>query len=308
MPEPVPSSLAEALAALQGQLPRVAKDKPGQAGQGRYLYADLTDCTDAMMPLLSKLGLSFTSCPTIMEDGRFVLNYRLLHVSGDDIGGQYPLPTSGSPQQVGGAITYARRYTLCAVTGLAPGGDDDDAASAEAAHHADPTRRASAAGTSPGTAGSTASGANSPSRQPRNVPDAQLAAGGQMTRGQKAEHERLAADTVRSDRRAERSHPRGPDPDDPWAQDAPVDHERAAALRRDLEDRELPEDKPGTSSLEQQRLIAIELGVKGITAREDKLVYCATVTGREVASSKELSYNEAAAVLKAAGELEAVNA
>ena len=280
MPEPVPSSLAEALARLQGQLPRVAKDKPGQAGQGRYLYADLTDCSDALYPLMSKLGLSFIACPTLDDDGKFVLRYALRHTSGDMEQGFYPLPTSGSPQQVGGAITYARRYTLCAVTGLAPGGDDDDAASAEAAHHE--------------------------AKRPRNVPDAQLAAGGQMTRAQKAEHERLAADTVRDPKRAERS--RGPDPDDPWAQDAPVDHERAEALRRDLEDRELPEDKPGTSSLEQQRLIAIELGVKGITAREDKLVYCATVTGREVASSKELSYNEAAAVLKAAGELEAVNA
>ena len=178
---------------------------------------------------------------------------------------------------------YARRYSLTAVTGLAPGGDDDDAASAEQAHH-------------------------EARRQPRNVPDAQLAATGQMTRAQKADHERLAADTVRDPKRAERSHPRGPDPDDPWAQDAPVDHERAAALRQDLDDRELPEDKPGTSSLAQQQAIAIELAAKGITTREDKLAYCGIVTGRDIASSKELSYNEAAAVLKAAGELEAINA
>ena len=283
MPEPVPASLAEALAALQGQLPRVAKDKPGQAGQGRYLYADLTDCTEAIMPLMSKLGLAFTALPSLDDDGRFVLAYQLLHSGGESISGYYPLPTSGSPQQVGGAITYARRYTLCAVTGLAPGGDDDDAASAEAAHH-------------------------EARKQPRNVPDAQLAASGQMTRAQKADHERLAADTVRQPKRAERSHPRGPDPDDPWAQDAPVDHERAATRRpagRDLTD---PEDKPGSSTPAQQQAIAIETQAKGIVDRADKLAFCGSVTGRDIASSKDLSYSEAAAVLAAARELEAVDA
>lgn len=157
-----------------------------------------------------------------------------------------------------------------------------------------------------------------PPRQPRNVPDAQLAASGQMTRAQKADHERLAAATARDDagKRAERSHPRGPDPDDPWAQDAPVDHERAARLREDLRSRradddldlELPEDKPGTSSLPQQQAIAIELAARGVTTREDKLVFCGHVTGRDIASSKELSYNEAVAVLAAAKELEVVNA
>ena len=288
MPEPVPSSLAEALARLQGRLPRVAKDHTARVTSQKtgkthtYDYADLLDVSEAILPPMSALGLSFVAMPTLIEQG-FVLNYILKHVGGDQVEGFYPLPSSGSPQEIGTAITYARRYALCAVTGLAPGGDDDDAASAEAAHHE--ARKA-----------------------PRNVPDAQLAASGQMTRAQKTEHERLAADTVRSERKAERSHPRGPDPDDPWAQDAPVDHERAAALRRDLEDRELPEDKPGTATPDQQRAIPILLAKKGISSREDKLVYCATVTGREVESTADLSYNEAAAVLKAAGELEAVNA
>lgn len=285
----VPGSLAEALAVLQGQLPHVAKDQTAKVEKdGRpvysYKYADLTDVTAALMPLMSRLGLSFTAAPTILEDsGRFVLDYALKHVSGESTGGMYPLPTSGSPQDIGKAITYARRYSLTAVTGLAPGGDDDDAQSAEAAHH-------------------------EARKQPRNVPDAQLAASGQMTRAQKADHERLAADTVRDPKRAERS--RGPDADDPWAQDAPVDHERAANLRASMNGRDLtdPEDKPGTSTFEQQQKIAIELAAKGITAREDKLVFCATVTGRDIASSKELSLSEAAAVLKAARELEAVNA
>lgn len=276
---PAPGTLAEALAALQGQLPRVAKTADAQYGK----YADLTVVTEAIMPVLSALGLAFTARPTLIGDGdsaRFVLAYTLHFAGGGVLTGEYPLPSSGSPQQVGAAITYARRYALCAVTGLAPGDDDDDAQSAEAAHHE--------------------------ARKSCQVPDASLAAEGRMTRAQKSEHERLAADTVRTDRKAERSHPRAPDPDDPWAQDAPVDGEHAAALRGSLLTD--PEDKPGSSTFEQQQKIAIELAGKGITAREDKLVFCGHVTGRDIGSSKELSLSEAQAVLRAVRELEDANA
>ena len=285
MTEPVPGTLAEALAALQGQLPRVAKDQTASVTSQRtgkthtYRYADLLDVTEALFPVMSGLGLSFTACPTML-DGQFVLRYALRHVSGTAFGGFYPLPGSGSPQEIGTAITYARRYALCAVTGLAPGGDDDDAASAEQAHHAQ--------------------------QLPRTGTNADMRAAGRMDRQQKAAHEQLAADTQRDPKRADRSHPRAPDPDDPWAQDAPVDHERAAALRgAALTD---PEDKPGTSTLEQQRDIAQTLAKRGIVSREDKLVFCGHVTGRDIGSSRELSVTEVAAVLKAARELEVVDA
>jgi hypothetical protein len=128
-----------ALADLQTQLPRITKDltakvtpkdKPGY----RYNYADLALISRELLPLMGKLGLSFTSRPT-MVDGNFVLVYELRHISGDSIAGVYPLPQPGraTPQEVGGAITYARRYCLCAVTGVAPDDDDNDAQAAEKA-------------------------------------------------------------------------------------------------------------------------------------------------------------------------------
>jgi hypothetical protein len=113
MPEPLPAepckTLAEALAALQARLPRVAKTADAQYGK----YADLTMVSDALLPVMSELGLSFTARPTLSGEARFVLLYSLLHVSGDELTGEYPLPSTGTPQQVGSAITYARRYTLC---------------------------------------------------------------------------------------------------------------------------------------------------------------------------------------------------
>lgn len=137
-------SLTEALVAFQAELPSVAKgntaDVPTKSGgKYSYQYADLTDVTEAIMPVLSKHGLSFSSRPTMSENG-FVLAYALRHTNGDEDTGEYPLPdpAHNPAQTIGSAISYARRYCLCAATGVAPGGDDDDA---QGAQGADRTRR-----------------------------------------------------------------------------------------------------------------------------------------------------------------------
>jgi hypothetical protein len=67
-----------------------------------------------------------------------VLAYKLLHESGEFEGGEYPLPPNGTPQQMGSAITYARRYTFCAVTGVVSEEDDDGKA---APQEREPTSR-----------------------------------------------------------------------------------------------------------------------------------------------------------------------
>lgn len=125
-------SLAAALAAFQAEVPTVRKTSTAQVrsekGNYSYDYADLSDVTEKAMPLLGRHGLSFTSRPTIVEGVGFVLAYELRHESNQADAGIYPLPNPNTPaQQMGSAITYARRYVLCAVTGIAPGGDDDDA-------------------------------------------------------------------------------------------------------------------------------------------------------------------------------------
>jgi hypothetical protein len=84
------------------------------------------------MPGLGKHGLAFTAWPGTSTDGHLVLDYALTHESGEERTGQYPLwlmlPERVTAQLVGGLITYARRYCLCAVTGVAPGGEDNDGA------------------------------------------------------------------------------------------------------------------------------------------------------------------------------------
>ncbi|MEJ2886107.1 ERF family protein [Actinomycetospora aeridis] len=151
-----PDTLAAALAAFQEALPRVEKDNvgviPGKDGkQGyRYDYADLADISAIALPMLGRFGLSWSTKPTVNEAGSFVLEYRLRHASGEEDIGAYPLPdpTRTPPQQVGSHITYARRYALCSVTGIAPGGEDDDGAAAQCGH------------TSRGNGGQTGGGSN----------------------------------------------------------------------------------------------------------------------------------------------------
>lgn len=135
-------SLAAALAAFQAELPRVGRDNTAQVrsdkGNYTYRYADLSEVSAVVLPLLGKHGLSWSTRPTLTGGGifgaeiRFVLAYSLSHISGETIEGTYPLPDPrSSPQVLGSALTYARRYALCAVVGVAPGDDDDDAAAAQ---------------------------------------------------------------------------------------------------------------------------------------------------------------------------------
>jgi hypothetical protein len=157
-------SYAKALAAFQAEIPHVAKSQtatvPTKAG-GKYTYdfADLSDITAVALP---KHGLSWSARPTLTEAG-FVLRYRLMHAEGYTEDGDYPLPDpmKHSPQELGSAITYARRYSLVSVTGIAPGGEDDDGQKAEKARSAQSSRPATSA----------------PSRAPRtNLPDGIVAA------------------------------------------------------------------------------------------------------------------------------------
>lgn len=132
-------SLVAALAAFQMEVPSIKKGNLAEVeaksgAKFKYSYADLADINEVVLPLLGKHGLSWSSQPTILGENDFVLHYSLAHTSGEAIEGIYPLPPATTPpQQLGSAITYARRYALCAVIGIAPGGDDDDAASAPAA-------------------------------------------------------------------------------------------------------------------------------------------------------------------------------
>lgn len=127
-----PPNLAAALATVQTKLPRISKSEKADTGKYSYTYAGLADISAQVLPLLGEVGLAFSATPTFDDSGRYILACTLMHVSGETREGIYLLPTGGNPQALGSAITYGRRYLLCAMTGVAPE-EDDDGAAAEAA-------------------------------------------------------------------------------------------------------------------------------------------------------------------------------
>lgn len=128
-------ALAEALAKAQGSMESPAKTKrakiESQKGSYSYTYADLSDIIDATRKPLSANGLSVAQI--ISYDGAaLILTTQLQHASGEWLRSTYPLPLHQRPQDQGSAITYARRYALCALLGIAAEDDDDGQAAQQA--------------------------------------------------------------------------------------------------------------------------------------------------------------------------------
>ena len=122
------NELALALSKAQGQIKGALKDSSNPFFKSKY--ADLTSVWEACREPLTKNGLAVTQT-TSPSDGVVVVT-TLLHQSGQWIQGElYMKPTKDDPQGVGSCLTYARRYALAAMVGVAPEDDDANAASAK---------------------------------------------------------------------------------------------------------------------------------------------------------------------------------
>lgn len=129
-------SLAAALAAFQGEVPVITKDKVNPHFKSKY--ADLASISATIMPILAKHGLSFTCTPRQLEDGWAIFG-TLMHTSGNAVEGFLPIMGT-KMQEFGSSITYARRYLLGALTGVVTDEDDDgNAASQSTARLGAPT-------------------------------------------------------------------------------------------------------------------------------------------------------------------------
>jgi hypothetical protein len=134
------TELAAALAAFQKDLPRVGKGQTATVptktgGSYSYSYADLASLTHEVLPKLNEHGLTFVTAPRSTEQGYAVAGI-LLHTSGQSIEAALPL-YGRSPQEIGSALTYARRYLLGCLTGVVTEDDDD----AQRAKQADRTSK-----------------------------------------------------------------------------------------------------------------------------------------------------------------------
>jgi hypothetical protein len=136
---PERTSLMQAILAVQAEAPPLPKDKTNPHFGSKF--TGLETITVKLLPILQKHGLVWLTFPGRDENGQPALRYSLIHAeTGEADGDTMPLLLGkGDMQSFGSAVTYARRYALCAVLGLVAD-EDDDGNAATAAASAGPRR------------------------------------------------------------------------------------------------------------------------------------------------------------------------
>jgi hypothetical protein len=104
-------------------------------GRKEYAYAPLDSILSTIQPAMGDLGLS-VSWRSRFEPQHVIVSCRVSHMLGHhEDSGEIRIPVTAdgaganAAQRIGTATTYAKRYSLLGILGLAPE-DDDDAASA----------------------------------------------------------------------------------------------------------------------------------------------------------------------------------
>jgi hypothetical protein len=120
--------LAEALSAAQKDIQGAVRESTNPFFKSKY--ADLASVWNACRVALTKNGLSVAQTTSATTEQGIPVETMLMHSSGEWIAGTLTVqPVKNDPQAMGSAITYARRYALAAIVGVAPEDDDGNAAS-----------------------------------------------------------------------------------------------------------------------------------------------------------------------------------
>jgi hypothetical protein len=118
--------IAQALGSAQAKMPPITFDAVNP--HFRNKYATLAHILATVRPVLLAHDLTLTQLGT--KDGTLVT--MLLHKSGQWIRSELPIiADKAGPQPFGSAMSYARRYGLCAILNVAAEEEDDDAERAQ---------------------------------------------------------------------------------------------------------------------------------------------------------------------------------
>ena len=131
------AALASALAKAQAELVNPEKSltatiRTGRAGEGErsFCYAPLSSGLDIVRKTLGQHEIATLQTTAIDQTAGMVnLTTTLAHASGEWIASDWPvcpIAETANPQRMGAALTYARRYALFTLVGIA-GEDDLDA-------------------------------------------------------------------------------------------------------------------------------------------------------------------------------------
>ena len=119
-------NINEAFCAAQSEIGVARKNTSNPFFNSKY--ADLKECFNACSDALNSHGIHISQ-PTMLEGDLFVIRTILTHTSGESMQ-DFGVPIVGwreakNPAQAfGSGQTYARRYGLCGMVGIAPADDD----------------------------------------------------------------------------------------------------------------------------------------------------------------------------------------
>ena len=135
---PVHKSIGAALARAQSEMGKAQKtaNNPAFKGEGKPKgtpYATLAGVADACMAALNRHGIAVIQPPFDDETGRYVKTILIHGDTGETLECRVPLIIGKNDMQgFGSAVTYARRFGLSCMAGIAPEDDDGNAAAAAA--------------------------------------------------------------------------------------------------------------------------------------------------------------------------------
>lgn len=117
--------IALALSKFQAQIPKIDLDrevevKTKTGGTYKFKYATFSNILEKIKKPLSENDLSFSQL--VNEDGS--VTTILMHSSGEWLSSNLLIMGDKTPQGIGSAITYNKRYSLTSILGIC--GDDDD--------------------------------------------------------------------------------------------------------------------------------------------------------------------------------------
>ena len=168
-------ALAAALAKAQAELTNPEKSltatlpagSPGESDR-TFRYAPLASGLDIVRKCLGRHEIAVVQTTAIDQEAGLVrLTTMLAHASGEWLSSDWPvcaIAETASPHRMGAALTYARRYALFAMVGIA-GEDDLDARDLLAPSEAK-SRGAFTSGADPKGNGQARGGSTAPSRRP----------------------------------------------------------------------------------------------------------------------------------------------
>ena len=117
-------AIATALAKAQAELVNPEKTLTatvmGRNGERTFRYASLATGLDLIRKCLGQHQIAVVQS-TAVDQGRIMLTTRLVHASGEWVSSLWPVchAAEASAQIKGAALTYARRYALFTLVGIA---------------------------------------------------------------------------------------------------------------------------------------------------------------------------------------------